>query len=248
MKHTAKVIMLPMMDFNVHKGGEGKTSDKLYDCLYISHDGKLKAYGMGITARWGTPYGSMLAGYTPQVLYFATKEEIKQGDWFISDDRNHVSETPIYRVEQCIKIENDWIYGSIDGMGQGHNPDWSLKIVAATDKELYTKNPIDGAEGHFNNKPIALIPKHFVEEYITTFNSREIIEEVELEYEVVHSPSLIGTLKSTVLKLNGNEVIISEPHTEMITLSRARLEGLFYLYETDRDTGMTINDWLKQHL
>lgn len=110
-----------------------------------------------------------------QHLYILSNDKIEEGNWFLSDDRNHISELPRYRLEQCIAIENDWIFGSIDKMDQGHNPSWSKKIIATTNKELWNlKTPYKGA----NNPSVAKIPLSFVEAYV----KEQGINKVNLEY------------------------------------------------------------------
>lgn len=69
-------------------------------------------------------------------LYFTNDEEIKEGDWFLDDQRVHTSDNngkPDYMVSKCIEIKNGWI---ISKEGVGCNPGWSKKIVASTDESL----------------------------------------------------------------------------------------------------------------
>lgn len=69
-------------------------------------------------------------------LYLVSDREIKKGDWFLSDDRDRVLESPIYRVEKCIEVKNGWLYGNILGTDLGYNSTYSKKIEAATDLSL----------------------------------------------------------------------------------------------------------------
>lgn len=133
-----------------------------------------------------TPIEVIGNDYGNHHLYLTSSEEIKEGDWFLSDDRNHISETPKYRVEQCIAIENGWIYGSIDKMGQGHNPDWSKKIVATTDKSLRLPE----------------IPESFIQAYIKAYNEGKPITEVLVEYEEF--------FKGAIVEYRGKEYLMED--------------------------------------
>jgi hypothetical protein len=56
------------------------------------------------------------------------------------------------------------------------------KIIATTDKRLYTKKPIPGAPGHFVNTPIPGIDKQYVRYFVDQFNNDNIMTEVAVEY------------------------------------------------------------------
>ena len=111
-----------------------------------------------------------------QHLYFValpTEEQkkrgigvIKEGDWFLSDGRISIIHSPMYNVEKCIGVDNEWIYGNINGKDLGNNPNFSFKIEATTDPSL--------------NLP--LIPQSFVDKYV---EKQGKIEEVLIEMEEV---------------------------------------------------------------
>lgn len=146
---------------------------------------------------------------SPQHLYICFQEEIKEGDWFLSDDRNHINDVPIYRVEQCIKIENEWVYGSIDKMGQGYNPDWSSKIIATTDSSL-TIGAEKAGENVWHN-PLPSISEAFIQKYTEMYNKGQQIKEVMVEYyETCGMTGDVKQLGILIPKLRNNEIIISK--------------------------------------
>lgn len=55
-------------------------------------------------------------------------EKIKVGDTFLADDRNTIHDKPIYSIQRCKAIQNEWIFG--DDSDLGYNPDWSKKVIA----------------------------------------------------------------------------------------------------------------------
>lgn len=83
-------------------------------------------------------------------LYFVSDREIKEGDWFLSDDRLTIYTPAEYKVQKCIKIQNGWIYRHISQPDESYNPDWSFKIEITTDSTL----------------GLPLIPQSFVEKYV----------------------------------------------------------------------------------
>ncbi len=201
MKKEAFPILLPLTNYEVHKGGEGKTSDNLYNCLYLSGE-KLKAYGMGIEMRWGTPYGNMLVGYQPQALYICTNEEIKEGDWFLAGG---------LAITQATKERYPQIGISLDFINDNKYP----KIIATTDSSLTILKDIENARGLLASceKYLPSIPQSFIQKYIELYNKGEKIEKVMVEYEIDsedawnYNPER-GEDWHTKLKLNGNEIII----------------------------------------
>ena len=60
----------------------------------------------------------------PQHLYITSDEEIKEGDWFVTDDRLRKDENngiSIWILFKCTSIYNGWIEGNND-KDQGYNP------------------------------------------------------------------------------------------------------------------------------
>lgn len=113
-----------------------------------------------------------------QHLYLITDEEIKEGNWFLSDERNNIHEnngTPIWVLLQCTSVENGWINTKTKGIG--YNPSWTRKIVASTDPRLWE---YEGHKGAIYTLKIAKIPQSFIEQYI---DSQGTIKKVMLEEE-----------------------------------------------------------------
>lgn len=80
-----------------------------------------------------------------QHLYIISDEEIKAGDWFLTDDRDWITDNngnPIWLLKKCAKVEKGWIFAKGEP-DTGLNPDWSKKIIATTDSYLGLARPSD---------------------------------------------------------------------------------------------------------
>lgn len=155
--------------------------------------------------------------YNPQHLYVISDDEIKVGDWFLTDDRNSKSENngnPIWKLLKCDSITNKWIESNSE-KGIGYNPDWSKKIIATTD-DLWVKEPILNQLGHFNNYPLPQPSQQFIQKYIEEYNKGNVITDVLVEYETTqyNSSGVPVTWSSennleinTVLKVDKNNTI-----------------------------------------
>lgn len=105
----------------------------------------------------------------PQHLYIISDDEIKQGDYFLADNRISQSSNngiPNWVLCKCIKVKNTWIYCD-EIPGEGHNGDWCKKIIATTDSSLNLPQP----------------SQQFIEKYIESYNKDEIITNVLVEYD-----------------------------------------------------------------
>ena len=122
--------------------------------------------------------------YIGHHLYIISDDEIKEGDWFLSDSRGTKQEPPKYRVEQCIKVENGWIFGHIEGMEVGHNPDWSKQIIATTEASLEIVSK--GINPVYEQLPQP--SQQFIEEY----NKGNVITDVLVEYELISNEEYFG--------------------------------------------------------
>lgn len=155
----------------------------------------------------------------PQHLYFTTDEEIKGGDWFLSDERNNIHEnnaTPVWVLLQCTSVENGWIKTKTKGIG--YNSTWTRRICSTSNPELWTKKPIEDAAGHFENKPLPKVPQSFIGEYI---DSQGSIKKVMLE-EIDEATGSGYKDYKMVLRLNSHgEVIIHHPKEK--TYSRGEM-------------------------
>ena len=63
------------------------------------------------------------------ILISLEDEKIEVEDVFLADNRNNIKDSPIYSIQKCKKIINEWIFG--DDLGLGYNPDWSKKVIAS---------------------------------------------------------------------------------------------------------------------
>ena len=126
--------------------------------------------------------------YIGHHLYIISDDEIKEGDWFLSDSRGTKQEPPKYRVEQCIKVENGWIFGHIEGMEVGHNPDWSKQIIATTEASLEIVSK--GINPVYEQLPQP--SQQFIEKYIEEYNKGNVITDVLVEYELISNEEYFG--------------------------------------------------------
>ena len=88
-------------------------------------------------------------------LYITSNEEIKEGDWFIIDNKIH----------QCIGHYNHYI--CINKKGDSILPISCKKIISSTDESLGLPKPSDS----------------FISKYIEEYNKGNIISDVLVEYE-----------------------------------------------------------------
>lgn len=128
--------------------------------------------------------------FVAQELYIISDDEIKLGDWFLTDDRNRNNGDPIWILCKCTKVQNGWIY-SDELFGVGLNPDWSKKIIATTDTSL----KIDTIGGKVNDGSILYIQNDFLKDslpqpseqfilkFIEEYNKGNVITDVLVEYE-----------------------------------------------------------------
>ena len=131
-----------------------------------------------------------------QHLYITSNEEIKEGDWFIIDNKIH----------QCIGHYNHYICIKKDG--SSILPINCKKIIATTNETLYLT---------FNNGKTDLkfvLPKpsdSFIFKYIEEYNKGNIISDVLVEYKL-NQYKFMSTLCTTkekeyALKVDSNNTI-----------------------------------------
>lgn len=132
-----------------------------------------------------------------QYLYICSKEEIKEGDWYW-----HVKDNEIR------KSEFNWTKaGATDD-----EPLKAYKVIATTDSYL-NECHCKSCEGVNNkiHKGIPAIPQSFIQYYIEQYNKGNKLEKCNVEYIQGWGGGGHTIRQSiTVLKLNGNEIIISE--------------------------------------
>ena len=121
----------------------------------------------------------------PQHLYIVSNEKIKEGDYFLTDIRNHISENnsnPIWKLKQCSKIDNGWIF-NINNFGLGYNPNWCKKIIATTDSSLLI-TPYEWKAEDVNKirTKYPQPPESFIAKFIKSYNEGNPITKVLVEY------------------------------------------------------------------
>ena len=113
--------------------------------------------------------------WIPQHLYFTTDEEIKEGDWYITDD---------LKLLQCNKVLLNLVYADGD---YGRNPNGVRKIIASTDPKLDSLKECPIRGGVSNVKYIfPKIPQDFIKAYCEQGG----IDEVDVECDVMDISTL----------------------------------------------------------
>jgi len=144
-------------------------------------------------------FGDFVSAIPFQHLYITSDEEIKEGDWFVTDDRDRKDQNngiPVYSLYKCTSIFNKWI-GIENNDFVGYNPDWSKKIIASTDTNLH----------------LAEMTYPFVKSFIEAYNNHTPIMKVMVEYEEIHSDDISNFMlgnpsEKLVLKLTDNTINI----------------------------------------
>ena len=121
--------------------------------------------------------------YNPQHLYILSDDEIKEGDYFLADNRISQSSNsgkPNWIVCKCTEVKNTWKYCN-EIPNEGHNGDWSKKIIATTDTSIKIfAGKGDICDLYYN---LPQPSQQFIEKYIEEYNKGEIIESIMVEYE-----------------------------------------------------------------
>lgn len=139
--------------------------------------------------------------FKTQHLYFLSDEEIKVGDWFLTDDRFCDIDNfgnPQWVLLHCDKIENGWIF-SHERTGEGFNPDWSKTIIATTNKSLELPEP----------------SPEFIDKFIREYNKGNVIQNVMVEYDAYN--------RSTTWEYDEPEIIeLKVDKNNYITITREK--------------------------
>jgi hypothetical protein len=108
----------------------------------------------------------------PQHLYIISDEEIQEGDWCI-----------MFRIND-IPLVLKYKYGNKETMFANSLP--SKKILAATDSSLRIarKNSHPNSIWKLDGTLLPTLSKEFISLYIEEYNKGNVIEEVEVEYEI----------------------------------------------------------------
>ena len=192
----AKVIMLPTDEV---KGDFSK--ERIYPCL-LKHswmfDKEEKGKLIFADSNIRTP--TQL-----QNLYFLSDDEIKEGDYYLSNESNLINNDPEYVVRRCDKINNGWLE-SDSNPGQGDNPFHSSKIIATTDKFLFFKDKNKSPKQYMGSyismslgENLPQPSRQFIEKYVEEYNKGNVITDVLVEYEIQRQCVKCKTIRSHYL-------------------------------------------------
>lgn len=158
-------------------------------------------------------------GYTksmwePQHLYIISDEEIKEGDYFLSN---------LNEILKCTKREDKFVWYeklTVPGVSKVAQP-FSIhinlkpkKIIAATDQELRIKSSIRNSnELDMNYGKLEFIlpqpSESFIEKYVTEYNKGNIITHVMVEYDWYGHPDDYNNPHGIKLKINPKDNTIT---------------------------------------
>lgn len=149
----------------------------------------------------------------PHHLYFTSKEVIKEGDWILRK-RECYGPRKVVRIVSPDKVYCTCENSNDEEITYVFDIQGSMKIVAATDSNLWNKKPIEETSGHFTNAPLPKIEIFFVEEYV---KAQGKIDEVLLECSEIctgeigeYDGETFEYVKQNV-KLNSNGTVIIVP-------------------------------------
>ncbi len=148
--------------------------------------------------------------FVAQHLYIISDDEIKEGDWCMSIDKN----SKLHKPFQCISKQafiNPEFLNSIDAKD-------IKKIIATTDRSLKinTKWKVSGVFDDGLPQP----SQQFIEKYIESYNKGEVITDVLVKYEDT-SDCIEGEV--VVCLLNGNEYSFKkDEHAQEIHIPKNR--------------------------
>jgi hypothetical protein len=127
--------------------------------------------------------------YQPQHIYILLNEEIKGGDWYITNDN---------KVLQCREVLFGLIYA--DGDYGRNNNSIKGKVIATTDSSLgYTDLRISPVH---NFCDLQQIPQQIIEHFIDEYNESNVIKKVLVEVELYHG---INTSIAEVNAISGDD-------------------------------------------
>lgn len=147
-------------------------------------------------------------GYKPQHLYFTTDEEIKEGDWYLSN------QAPRFCVE--VRKGHKYPYGHRNKKGEMiydfHT--WKTKIVATTNPELWLADRVVNGRAISEYLHTPKIDTPFIEAYIKAYNEGNPIKEVLLEIATSYTENELHKVEvhyKHQLKLKPNGSVIIHP-------------------------------------
>ena len=191
-----------------------------------------------LTLNEGNGIGYVTHLWEPQHLYICSNEEIKEGDWVITQGG---------ALRQCTNTRsqgNKYICLATDNLVLTTH---CKKIIATTNKALTCSGLKRYGESCSKNdnctypnckETVRLIPQSFIQLYIDKYNKGEKIEKCMVEYD--DYDKVYGY---TTLKLNGNEIIISECEEKLYT--REEVKEKFSNEIADRASYTVLPDDIK---
>lgn len=195
---------------------------KAFVHLIVTDDGRIGKIGSHL-ALFDNSQNSG-GGYEFQHLYICTDEQIKEGDWILTDTGHIrlVAKNDTSNPDKYIVVSNN---NAIFRKG-------CRKIAATTNLELLEKCPCcEGKEGHSETCPrigknivdvsVAKISQSFILDYIKSYNSDSPITQVYLE--CVDIGYKIEVILNPIIRKNGE--VILHPIEERMYSRKEMLEA-----------------------
>lgn len=128
-----------------------------------------------------------------QHFYIISEDTIKENDWFLEDNRVHISNdtNPNWVLRKCVSVKNGWIFYDKEE-SIGCNPDWSKKVIATTNKFIRIEQTINNI---FGKNYLPFLSEPFIKKYIKEYNKNNQITDIRVEYEKL---SLEGILYESI--------------------------------------------------
>ena len=140
-------------------------------------------------------------------LYIISTDKIKEGDWYITIKTNYIG-----KPSKCIKIDAISVISQLEGSDNPNHTQYTefkfaKKIIATTDTSL---NSLQGDKllGGTIVKSLPQLSQQFIEKYIESYNKREVITDVLVEYEYRNDRITKGDMR-TQLKVNSKDNTIT---------------------------------------
>lgn len=189
-----------------------------------------------------------------QHLYFLSSEEIKEGDWFIRNNKIHQC-FKSHETDIEFKTNKDSVYC---GTNTFWNKKYCKKIISATDSSLFkevsaTGYTEDRARTFYGKEYLPKPSQEFLKIFAEEYNKGNVITEVMVEYEEVIGEKPFREQLGYKLKVNSkNEITIkmkkdSYSREEVIDILKKyndKYSTLFF----DTDKKDVLNKWVSENL
>lgn len=182
-------------------------------------------------------------------LYFLSDEEIKEGDLVIGVEKDYGIYNQIHQVKVIKKLpDGDLFWFNDNENGISAIPEHCKKVIATTDSSLTIYR------GGFNmGKSLPKPSDSFIQKYISEYNKDNIIEYVNVEYNVY------GPIwkEKWELKVDKNNEITIKPiksswsRDEVILLCKsAFIDGTYSggLGPREESIESELNEWIEENL